>query len=330
MEKMIAEKNHIPYCSIPAAGLHGVGLLRLPSNLTQLYKGWKKAKEIIQSFTPDVIFFTGGYLAGPVALAGRGIPKVAFVPDIEPGLALRFLNRMIDHIAVTTTQSVPFLPKRKKATVTGYPLRKEILQWNKTAARKKMGLHSKKPVVTIIGGSSGARSINRAVFTHLDQLIEQVQIVHICGNMHWQETQSIINKLSPHSKQDYHAFPFLDEEMGAALAAADLVVSRSGASILGELPYFGVPAILVPYPHAWRYQKTNAAYLVARGGAILLEDALLERDIVTTISQILSQPNLLKEMGAKMRTLAQPEAAAKISEIIARTAKMKEGEKTSW
>ena len=110
----------------------------------------------------------------------------------------------------------------------------------------------------------------------------------------------------------YHAYPYLHEEMGAALAAADLVISRAGASTLGEYPLFGLPAILVPYPHAWRYQKVNADYLVQRGAAILLEDGRLHDQILPTVNALLNDPQKRTTMRAAMQRLSHPQAAAEI------------------
>jgi UDP-N-acetylglucosamine--N-acetylmuramyl-(pentapeptide) pyrophosphoryl-undecaprenol N-acetylglucosamine transferase len=110
----------------------------------------------------------------------------------------------------------------------------------------------------------------------------------------------------------YHAMPYL-HEMGAALAAADLVVSRAGASSLGEYPLYGLPAILVPYPHAWRYQKVNADHLTRRGAAIILEDHSLNAQLLETLNVLFENPNKLKAMRAAMFELSHPRAAEKIA-----------------
>ena len=118
----------------------------------------------------------------------------------------------------------------------------------------------------------------------------------------------------------YHTFAYLHEEMGAALASADLVISRAGASTLGEFPLFGLPAILVPYPHAWHYQKINAEYLEKRGAAILLQDELLGEKLSATILDLLNTPQKLETMRSNMLSLSQPQAARSIANIIIETA----------
>lgn len=323
MEQTITAKYQIPFKAIPAAGLHGVGLRQLPANLSRLWRGWKQAKRAIVNFQPDVMFFTGGYLAGPVALAGRRIPKVAFIPDIEPGLALRFLIRMADSITAATKDTLAFLTRKENVDITGYPVRADFCKWSKTEAKKVLDLHARKPVVLVVGGSSGARSMNNAVFAQLEELLQIAQIIHISGKVHWQDANKIKNALPVQVRQDYHVFSFLEDEMGAALASADLAVSRAGASSLGELPFFGLPAILVPYPHAWRYQKTNAEYLVKKGAAVLLPDENLEQDLLATITNLLANPQHLERMSKSMQALSKPDAAKKIAQIIVQTANIK-------
>jgi UDP-N-acetylglucosamine:LPS N-acetylglucosamine transferase len=122
-------------------------------------------------------------------------------------------------------------------------------------------------------------------------------------------------QLPADSAARYHVWPYL-HEMGAALAASDLVVSRAGASTLGEYPLFGLPAILVPYPHAWRYQKVNADYLSRRGAAVILENERLNEELLPMLSVLMDNPNKLKAMRAAMFQLSHPRAAEKIASAL--------------
>jgi UDP-N-acetylglucosamine--N-acetylmuramyl-(pentapeptide) pyrophosphoryl-undecaprenol N-acetylglucosamine transferase len=114
----------------------------------------------------------------------------------------------------------------------------------------------------------------------------------------------------------YHAFPYLHEEMGAALTAADLALSRAGASVLGEFPAFGLPAVLVPYPHAWRYQRVNADYLAQHGAALVIEDAQLGEQILFEVRNLLRDVARRQEMQSAMRSLARPLAAQSIAQLL--------------
>lgn len=320
MEEALVKRAGIPFASIPAAGVHGVGLRALPRNLTLLARGVFASRRILREFRPDVLFFTGGYVAAPMAVAGHRVPTLLYVPDIEPGLALKTLARFADRIAVTSLDSKAFFPRRAKIVETGYPTRPALARWDRKSAREKFGLAEEEPVLLVFGGSKGARSINMAVLAHLPALLRLAQVVHISGELDWPTVESARASLTKEQAARYHAFPYLHEEMGAALASADLAVSRAGASSLGELPMFGLPAVLVPYPYAWRYQKVNAESLVKRGAAVLLEDARLQTELVSTVESLLTNGTRLKSMREAMRALARPQAAADIARQLAELA----------
>lgn len=316
MEAELIRRSQIPFEAIPAAGVHGVGLRNLPGNLWQLLRGTLAARRILRRFQPQVLFFTGGYVAVPMAVAGRSIPTLLYVPDIEPGMALKFLTRFSDCIAVTAEESAAYFPKNIPLTVTGYPTRPELTSWQRPTAREKLGLDDSKPVLLVFGGSKGAHSINRAVLANLPAVLDHFQVVHLSGQLDWPSVVKAQQSLSNQQGQNYHPFPYLHEDMGAALASADLAVSRAGASVLGEYPLFGLPAILVPYPYAWRYQRVNADYLVRRGAAILLEDHLLEQQLAPTLQALVNDPARLQKMSTEMKALARPQAAGKLAELI--------------
>jgi UDP-N-acetylglucosamine--N-acetylmuramyl-(pentapeptide) pyrophosphoryl-undecaprenol N-acetylglucosamine transferase len=313
MEEALVKRQGIPFQSIPAAGLHGVGLAAMPRNLTKLARGVFAARKILKEFKPDVLFFTGGYVAVPMAVAGRSIPSLLYVPDIEPGMALKSLAGFSDAIAVTTEGSQKFF--NKKVIQTGYPLRADLALWDRETAHRHLGISGKVPVLLVWGGSKGARSINMTVLNNLRPLLYKFEIVHLTGELDWTYVKHHREQLPMELAARYHAMPYL-HEMGAALAAADLVISRAGASTLGEFPLFALPAILVPYPYAWRYQKVNADYLTNRGAAITLEDQVLDIELMNTLNVLLENPNKLQAMRAAMFEMSHPRAAEKIASIL--------------
>jgi UDP-N-acetylglucosamine--N-acetylmuramyl-(pentapeptide) pyrophosphoryl-undecaprenol N-acetylglucosamine transferase len=272
MEADLVRRERIPFATIPAAGLHGVGLRSLPRNLFLLARGFVQSAAHLRAFRPDVLFLTGGYLAAPMAAAGRAIPTMLFVPDIEPGLALKFLARFADRIAVTAPESQRFF--RKKVAVTGYPVRAELGAWTRERGRAALNL---------------------------------------TGEGEWERVTSMTSGVAEAELSRYRPFPYLHEQMGAALAAADLALMRAGASVLGELPSFGLPAILVPYPHAWRYQQVNAEHLASRGAAIVLKDEDMQRDLLGTVSRLLQSTSERKTMRSAMKSMAKPKAAGALA-----------------
>src|SRR5512144_1922032 len=165
MEESLVKRQGIPFRSVPAAGVHGVSLMALPGNLVQIGRGILAARSILNDFQPDVLLFTGGYVAVPVALAGHSIPSLLYVPDIEPGMALKSLARFADVIAVTTEESQKYF--KKPVHATGYPLRPELALWERQTAHEHLEISGELPVLLVSGGSKGARSINLAVLRNL-------------------------------------------------------------------------------------------------------------------------------------------------------------------
>jgi UDP-N-acetylglucosamine--N-acetylmuramyl-(pentapeptide) pyrophosphoryl-undecaprenol N-acetylglucosamine transferase len=324
MEESLVTRLEIPFTSIPAAGVHGVGLRTMPGNIWKLIKGFFASRGILKRFKPDVLFFTGGYVAFPMAVAAVSKPSVLFVPDIEPGLALKALARFADQIALTTQTSQEYFTSPSKLTVTGYPVRPSLKSWSRDEALEYFGFNGSLPTLTVAGGSKGARSINNALVEILPTLLEEMQVIHLTGHLDWEEVESKTRDLSPESAKRYQAFPYL-HEIGAALAAADLIVSRAGASTLGEYPIFGLPAILVPYPYAWRYQKINAAYLADRGAAVVLRDEKLEQELFDQIHALITNKTKLAQMSQAMSSLATPNAAQKIAKMISAAAGEQDG-----
>jgi len=313
MESGLVTRAGIPFETIPAAGVHGVGMKHLPANLFKLFRGWMAASRILRKFNPDVLLFTGGYVAVPMAFAALKMQTLLYVPDIEPGLALKVLARFSDVIALTAEESRTYFNRSKKIVVTGYPVRPQLADWTRESGRQALNLEQDRKVLLVFGGSKGARSINRAIMAVLPDLLHEMQVVHITGTLDWEEAAAEAARIPAELAASYHAYPYLHEEMGAVLAAADLVVSRAGASVLGEFPFFGLPAILVPYPFAWRYQKVNADFLVRHKAAVLLENEQLPSRLLSTIQGLIRDEVRLTEMGKAMKMLSKPEAAVDIA-----------------
>ena len=143
-----------------------------------------------------------------------------------------------------------------------------------------------------------------------------MQVIHLTGNRTWYEVEAAMAELPDDLVKNYRAYPFLYEAMGAAFSAADLVVSRAGASVIGELPQYQLPAILVPYPYAWRYQKINAEYLASKDAAVIVRDEDLAVELLPLIHRLISDHEKHKEMQLAMASLATPQAAAEIAKLL--------------
>jgi UDP-N-acetylglucosamine--N-acetylmuramyl-(pentapeptide) pyrophosphoryl-undecaprenol N-acetylglucosamine transferase len=319
MEEQLVPRAGLRFEAIPAAGVHGVGLKALPGNLIQLAKGYRAARRIVRSYRPEAMLFTGGYVGVPVAMAGTGVPKVSYVPDLQPGLGLQVTTRLSKTVAVTAEASRQEYGNRR-VVVTGYPTRPELKPIAAEEARQNLGLDPDRSVLLAFGGSQGARSINEALWLALPGILGMAQVLHITGNRDWPQVDDVKRELPERLQEAYHPYSYLHSEMGDALAAADLVISRAGAATLGEYPLYGLPAILVPYPHAWRYQATNAQYLAEQGGAIVLNDESLARDLLPAVRGLLQDPVRLRGMAEAMSGNVAPGAAEAIASEVAHAA----------
>ncbi len=327
MEETLVPRAGLLLETISGGGLHGVGLRHALRNGALLAQGWLQARRHVRRFRPDVALLTGGYVNGPVALAAceRRVPMVIFLPDIEPGLAIKLLGRLARCIACTAEASQAYLPS-DKAVVTGYPVRPDLVpEVSPAEARAALGLGPERPTILVFGGSRGARTVNHALMEILPQLLADYQVIHISGYLDWEVVVERAGGLPEELRERYCLFPYLhatspdsesSETMGLALRAADLVVSRAGAAILGEFPAFGVASVLVPYPHAWRYQRVNADYLAEAGAAVRLDDQDLSAELLPTISRLMADATTLDEMRTAARALDRPGAARRVADLL--------------
>jgi undecaprenyldiphospho-muramoylpentapeptide beta-N-acetylglucosaminyltransferase len=314
MEGELIEREGLPFIGIPGGGVHGVAWRRAIRNGWELARAVFVARRHLRRERPAAILTTGGYVSGPVALAARweSIPVAVFVPDIEPARSIKTIARFAARVCVTVPDSLAYF-SGNKAVVTGYPLGDRITRWTREAARQALGIDEDVPVLLVFGGSRGARSINHAVLNSIEGLAALAWVSHVTGTRDWSEVAVRRQGLPETVRDRYMAYPYLHQEMGAVLAAADLVVSRSGAGVLGEFPHFGVPAVLVPYPHAWRYQRVNASWLADRGAAVIVEDAELDRELFRTVSALLTDDARRADMSRAARALARSNAAEAVA-----------------
>lgn len=297
------------YDEVQSGPVHGVSLPRKALSAIQLGLGTLQALGLMLRRKPDAVLLTGGWVGLPVALAAwiRRVPSLVYLPDIEPGLTIRVVRRFAQLVALTVPESAAYF-SGNHTQVIGYPLRGQMLSATREAGMAHFRLSSSRRTLLVFGGSRGARAINYALLDILPELLAaNVQVIHVTGTLDWPDIEA--RRAAMADVTHYHASPYLHNEMGLAMAAADLVVSRSGASVLGEFPHFGLPAVLIPYPHAWRYQKVNADYLADRGAAICLPEADMPAHLLPLVRDLLGDSVRLDAMRAAARSLAHPDAA---------------------
>jgi UDP-N-acetylglucosamine--N-acetylmuramyl-(pentapeptide) pyrophosphoryl-undecaprenol N-acetylglucosamine transferase len=318
----LAQRAGIQFSAIETGQIRGRSPWTMARNLGRMRRGAAQAATVIQDWKPDVVLMTGGYVAAPVAWAAwrsrPRVPLLIYLPDLTPGQAIKVTSRLATKVAVSFPEAARYFPG--KAVVTGYPVRPELLAADKTAARALLRLQPDAPVLLVFGGSRGARSINRALVAALPQLLPRCQVVHVSGQLDWPEVeqarQGLADTLPPALFERYHPYPYLHDEMVQALAAADLAVTRAGASVLGEFPARGLPSILVPYPYAGQHQDANAAYLADRDAAVVIVDTDLSARLAPTILELLDAPGELQGISQAAARLARPDAAHNIAALL--------------
>jgi UDP-N-acetylglucosamine--N-acetylmuramyl-(pentapeptide) pyrophosphoryl-undecaprenol N-acetylglucosamine transferase len=307
-----AEIRFDAFDEVFAGPIVGVNPFRLILSLMMMGIGFLQSLVLLLRYRPQVILFTGGWANVPVALAGwvLRVPMLVYLPDIEPGSTIRVLGRFVQKIATTVPESASFFRAGQTVT-TGYPLRGEVTSARRDEAIGHFKLDPSRKTILVTGGSRGARSINIAIENCLDELLKDaVQVIHVTGELDWERSQAAV-KGNP---ARYHPFEYLNSrDMGLAFAAADIVVGRSGASALGEFPHFGAASVLVPYPHAWRYQRVNADWLAERGAGIRLDDEKMAAELLPTLQGLVRDTGRLKTMQDCARAVYQGDGSANIA-----------------
>ena len=320
---------------VPAAGyeikglpIQGFDRKNLLKNVKVLYKIWKSqrmAKQIIRQFRPMVAVGVGGYASGPTLnkCAAMGIPCLIQEQNSYAGVTNKLLAKKAQKICVAYEGMERFFPK-EKIIMTGNPVRQALLdtKMSPEEARKQMGLDPDKKTILIVGGSLGARTMNESVLQHLDEIRQSdVQVVWQTGKYYH---ASILDEM-----KQYEPIPSLRimdfiADMGVAYRAANLVISRAGASSISEFCLLGTPVILVPSPNvAEDHQTKNAMALVNRQAALYVKDADAPQEVIKLALQTVADEDKLNSLHENILKLALPNSASIIADEVIRMAKSK-------
>jgi UDP-N-acetylglucosamine:LPS N-acetylglucosamine transferase len=309
----------IPFRRLLVRSLRSVGLdFHVVLDPIRLSLSVPQAMAMLLLRRPAAIFTTGGYVALPVLLAAWAmqVPVVMWDGNVVPGRSVRVTARLAGCIAVAFESTCRTLGrKRRPCYVTGTPIR-DPGQVSRAEARKSLGLASKDKLILIFGGSQAVRRFNSAVAEALPRLVDKIRVIHVTGDAGYDEAIAGRDALPPEQQGRYRPERFLGEEMALALAAADLVVGRAGSSTLAEVAAFGLPMVVVPYPHAAGHQHRNAEQLVGSGAARLVEDADFDAKALLAAAAILDSPKARAAMAAAARSMARPGAADAVAELV--------------
>ena len=297
----LVDKRGYPLYRIRVEGLSRKNPIKAAKSLFIDIGALKRAREIITAFAPDVIIGTGGYVCAPVLLSGHmmKIPTVIHESNAYPGLATRMLSRVADRILLNFECCKRHLGEHEKIRVVGNPTVSDFTAVARDTARRRLGIGRRDFFIASFGGSGGAMMLNTTVIELMKAYstkTPEIRHIHAVGRRYYPEIKSLEPQLC-RGTSGCKILPYIDN-MPTVMAAADLVISRSGATTLSEITAVGVPSILIPSPNVSdNHQLKNASLLYEVGAARLIEEKNLTlRLLMDTVSELHSSPELCEQM----------------------------------
>lgn len=290
----------------------------------KLFKAVNDCKKLIKRFKPDCIVCTGGYVSGPVVMAAGalGVPSLIHEQNVYPGLTVKGAERYVKYLALSFDETVNEMKHKEKCVVTGNPIREEILKADYKTARAKLGV--KRPFVLIFGGSLGADRINNTVIDILDRLSkdDKIELLFGTGDRNYKKIMDSISEKGIKLNKHIQVVPYINN-MADAMAAADLVVARSGAITVSEIAALGRPSILIPSPNVVRnHQEQNAREFEHSGAAAVITEAELTPELMyEKINTMISDKQGMVEMSAAVRAIAKTDALERLYDLVKEMAK---------
>lgn len=316
IEARVVPREGYPIRFLRAEGLVGVTFTKKIKAIFKTGFSMIDSYRIMKTVRPDIVIGVGGYASGAVMLLAylMSIPTVILEQNSVPGLTNRILGKFVDTVCVTYQESISSFPK-ENTFLTGNPVRLHIYNGDAETGYRLFSLEKGLFTVFAFGGSSGARSINRALvdsLRYLHDLKDKIQFLHQTGQ---KEYENIRNAYRESGFKGTIA-PFI-YQMGEAYAVADLVISRAGATTLAELTALGKPAILIPYPFAaGNHQELNALKLQEIGAAkMILDRELRGETLASSIREFTIDGTMREKMQKTSRSVGRPDACIKVVDI---------------
>lgn len=295
IERKLVESANVSYDGISSGKLRRYFDLKNFSDPFRVVKGYAEARKLLKKYRPDVVFSKGGFVAVPVVLAAKHfkIPTIIHESDMTPGLANKICIPSATKVCCNFPETLQYLPQ-DKAVLTGSPIRKELLEGDRLTGLTYTGLSAAKPIILVIGGSLGAVTINNAVRSLLPKLLDEYQVIHICGKGHLDE--SLIGRAG------YVQYEYVDAPLRHLFAAADLMLSRAGANSICEILALRKPNVLVPLSAAASRgdQILNARSFQKRGfSTVLGEENMTDETLYEAISGTYESRRKFTDMMSK-------------------------------
>ena len=273
IEKQLLKEQKVPYYGISSGKLRRYFDIKNFSDPLKVIKGFGQSIRLMRKLKPDIVFSKGGFVSVPVILAAKfcNIPSIIHESDLTPGLANKLAIPNAAKVCCNFPETLKYLPE-DKAVLTGSPIRKELLSGNKENARKLCNFTNEKPVLFIVGGSSGSKFINDTIRGLLPELLKSYQIIHMCGKGNIEES---LNRTV-----GYKQFEYIGSELNDIFSLADLVISRAGANSICELLALHKPNILIPLSASASRgdQILNAQSFEKQGFSVVIEEEIITPD----------------------------------------------------
>ena len=317
------EMQKVPQAGYAIKGLWIAGLQRkitLQNMLfpVKLLDSLWKSRKIIKQFKPDVVIGTGGFASGPLLQAANslGIPTLIQEQNSFPGITNKLLSKKANTICVAYENLERFFPK-EKMILTGNPVRQDLIaiEDKRAEAIAYFNLDANKKTLLVLGGSLGARRINQLIEKELKSILAQdVQIIWQCGKLYFEDYKK-------YNSENVQVVAFI-EKMDFVYAAADIIISRAGASSVSELCIVGKPVVFIPSPNvAEDHQTKNAKAIVDKKGALLVKESELDTEFSLVFEALLKDTGKQKQLSENIKELALPEATKQIADEIVKLIK---------
>ncbi|MFZ5965847.1 MAG: undecaprenyldiphospho-muramoylpentapeptide beta-N-acetylglucosaminyltransferase [Bacillota bacterium] len=313
LESELVPKAGYPFKTITVSGFKRKLSPDTLKSFKDLFVGIVDAARVIKEFKPDLVIGTGGYVCGPVLFIASllNIKTVIHEQNVIPGVTNRILSKFVHRILVSFEESKDYFNNSNKIVVTGNPIRKDFFLLDKEQCRKDLRISETQLVILSFGGSRGAEKLNEMMLKVIKKYNgrEDVCIIHCTGNNHYENTLRDLNTNQIVLSKNIRIKEYI-HDIPQYMAAADLVICRSGAITLAEITAVGLPAILIPSPYVTNnHQEYNARVLEKNGAAVLLlEKDINDKNIVELLNLLLKDKERLKEMGMKSRNLSKMNA----------------------
>lgn len=320
LEKKLVPSAGYKIRYIDIRGFDRHNLLKNFSVLYKLQKSKSDSRKIIREFKPDAVVCTGGYVSGPVCMAAykEGVPAIIHEQNVYPGLTVKGSEKYVNYVAVSFEETASHMKNPEKCVVTGNPVRTDILKAEKEEARKELDI-ADKPFVLVFGGSLGAAKINKTMIGVLKRIIEdnEISLLFGTGDRNFADVTERIKEEGIELSDDVKVVPYINN-MSAAMAAADVVVSRAGAITVSEIAALGKPSILIPSPNVVRnHQEQNAREFEAKDAAVVITEDILTSDILyDKIVEMTLDKQRLFAMSKNVKKLAKCDALEEIYQVV--------------